>query len=274
MLAGHFDWETAKRELRTLGYKPSGHGDDSRWKRGPFIVELHHNVLGDERVAARISGLGASNAEIDGEVWARARPLVLGEPFLMPAPEDHLLIMCAHLMKHGFEPCIWFVDLEALLLETESFDWAAALDRADRWGLLRAVAFAFRNLGALGGIENLGERGDLLPPGVRAQLAEIRLTSLDSYLLTLAAKGERISGEKKEWRRVPIGNLLWLSSQPTFAGKIRLLWEASFPRGEVMEEIYPDYRPAMRWWFMARRAADLVRLGGRVLALTGWERSR
>ncbi|MDP7371209.1 MAG: hypothetical protein QF919_12050, partial [Nitrospinota bacterium] len=60
VLAGHFDWETAKRELRTLGYKPSGHGDDSRWKRGSFIVELHHNVLGDERLAARISGLGAS----------------------------------------------------------------------------------------------------------------------------------------------------------------------------------------------------------------------
>ena len=209
---------------------------------------------------------------MNAEIWARARPSALGGPYLMPAPEDHLLILCAHLMKHNLEPGIWFVDLEALLRETGDFDWEAALDRAERWGLLRPLAFAFTNLGALerGG----GPMSGLLPHGVREKLAAVRPTLLEKFLLPLAAKGEKLPGEKEEWERVPIGNLLWLSSQASAWARLCLLWEAAFPRGGAMAEIYPSYRPALRWWFMLLRAGELFRLGARVLAVSRAGRSR
>ena len=116
--------------------------------------------------------------------------------------------------------------------------------------------------------------GDFLPPGVRERLAAVRPTLLEKILLPLAAKGEKLPGEKEEWERVPIGNLLWLSSQATPWAKVRLLWEAAFPVGGAMSEIYPSYRPALRWWFLARRAGELIRLGARVLAASRAGRHR
>ncbi|MFC1492175.1 nucleotidyltransferase family protein [Nitrospinota bacterium] len=268
VLAEQADTERAGRVLGVLGYEPDSQEVDAHWTLGPFIIEFHRNTLGDERVASRVSGLEADSGEVNAEIWARARPSALGEPYLMPAPEDHLLILCAHLMKHNFEPGIWFVDLEALLKETEHFDWEAALERANRWGLLRPLAFAFRNLGALNSDEKAGGRETLLPPEVRGELAAVRPTLLEGFLLALAARGERLYGEKEEWERPPLANLLWLSSHRGLGGKIRLLWEAAFPSGEVMSVIYPAYRPGLRWWFMARRAADLIRLCVRVMALS------
>lgn len=260
--------DSAAHVLGSMGYKLSRKHSGTLWKRGPFKMEFHLNTLGDERVAARIAGLDAKSGVIDDEVRSRSRSAVLGAPYFEPAPEDHLLILCAHLMKHNFEPGIWFADLEALLAETENFDWDAVLERARRWGLLRSLAFAFRNLGALEAEDRIGGRGNILPPRVRETLMEVHPTRVDAYFLALAARGERISGEKKEWERVPLANLLWLSSQRTLSGKIRLLWEAAFPRHEVMSEIFLDYRAGLRWWFMVRRAVDLIRLGARVLALS------
>ncbi|MBT3433681.1 MAG: nucleotidyltransferase family protein [Nitrospinaceae bacterium] len=260
--------DAAARVLGSLGYKSSGNQDNLLWRNGPFKIEFHMNILGDERVAARVSGLEAKNGVIDDEVWSRCRPAILGAPYLMPAPEDHLLILCAHLMKHNLEPGIWFADIEALLTETEDFDWDVVLERAQRWRLIRPLAFAFRNLGALGVEGQIGGREGILPPQVRFKLAEVHPTRMEAYLLALAATGGRISGEKKEWTRAPLANLLWLSSQQTLREKIKLLWEAAFPRHEVMSDIYPNYRAMLRWWFMVRRAVDLGRLGARVLALS------
>jgi hypothetical protein len=252
VLAGHSDWEAAKRELGALGYRPSGQGDGSRWKLGPFIIEFHRNALGDERVSARLTGLGTGVGRIDDEIWARALPAEMGEPYLMPSPEDHLLILCAHLMKHNFEPGIWFSDLEAVLAETPGFDWEAALDRAGRWGFMRHLAFSFRNLGALDE-RAAGGRENILPPEVREKLRAVPLSIVDRFLLAIAGRGDKIPGEKKEWVRPPLANLFWLFSQRTLLGKFQLLWEAAFPRNEVMADIYPEFRSRMRWWFMARR---------------------
>jgi hypothetical protein len=202
-------------------------------------------------------------------VWQRAIPSALGAPYFIPAPEDHLIILCAHLMKHNFEPGVWFTDLEALLAETPAFEWEAALARARSWGLLRPMAFAFRNLGAL---EEECSSPIPLPSGVRWELASVRLTSLDKMLLALAARGGRLAGEKEEWGRAPIANLLWLSSLKRPGEKLRLLWEAAFPRGAVMSGIYPDYRPGLRWWFMLRRAAELARLAARLIPMAAERR--
>ncbi len=257
--------------LRRLGYEARGDEASPKWVRGPFTIEFHRNILGDERVGARISALTETGNEggADADVWRRAIPSALGAPYFIPAPEDHLIILCAHLMKHNFEPGVWFTDLEALLTETPAFEWEVALARARSWGLLRPMAFAFRNLGAL------GEEGGPpipLPLGARRELASVRLTSLDKMLLAIAARGGRLAGEKEEWGRAPIANLLWLSSLERPGEKFRLLWEAAFPRGEVMSGIYPAYRAGLRWWFMLRRVVELARLATRLIPMAAERR--
>jgi hypothetical protein len=259
------DWEAACRILAGQGYASSEGGLGAAWERGRFVVELHRNVLGDERVAGRVSGGGKGGGDADEAVWARSLPAPAGGPFRMPAPEDHLLILCAHLMKHNLEPGIWFADLEGLLLAGPGLDWEAVLDRARAWGLLRPLAYALRGLGLLGE-GTPGSPALALPPGVRAALTEVRPGALDRLLLSLAGQGARLRGEKEEWERPPIGNLLWLSSREGAGSKLRLLREAAFPRHEVMEQIYPGYHPALRGWFLLRRAADLLRLAARVAA--------
>lgn len=263
-------WEAACRVLAAQGYRPSEEGSDAAWEQGRFVVELHRNVLGDERVLARLpgGGDGAGGEGPDGAVWARSLPSPLGEPYRMPAAEDHLLILCAHLMKHNLEPGIWFADLEALLLAHPGFDWEAALARASAWGLLRPLAYALRSLGLLGG-GRPGAPALPLPPPVREALAEVRPGRLDRLLLSLAGRSARLRGEKEEWERPPVANLLWLSSQRGLGAKFRLLAEAAFPRHEVIGQIYPRYRPALRGWFLLRRAADLLRLAARLAVRLG-----
>ncbi|MEE9274022.1 MAG: nucleotidyltransferase family protein [bacterium] len=254
--------EAATQALEALGYERD-ETYSNLWARGNLLIDLHRNVWGDERVVsrARLAGGGMNEG-----VWARSRSSFLGEPYRIPAPEDHLLILCAHLMKHNFEPGIWFADLEAILLQEERFDWKAALDRARAWGLVRPLSYAFRSMGALAA-GGLGGAPPLLPEEVRGALEGVRPTRLDGFLLSLAARGRWIEGEKEEWEQPPVANLLWLSSLEGLRAKARLLWEAAFPRGEVMGEIYPSYRPSLRWWFMARRAGDLLRLGAHLAPL-------
>ncbi len=275
VLANMDDAAEAGRVLQRIGYEAFGEEASPKWIRGPFTIEFHRNFLGDERIAARTSGLTGpgEDGEAGGQVWGRARPSPFGEPYLIPAPEDHLIILCAHLMKHNFEPGIWFTDLEALLTELTDFDWEAVLSRARSWGLLRSLAFAFRNFGALKGEEDGYGPSIPLRPESRRALESVRPTSLDRVLLALAAKGGRLTGEKEEWGQAPIANLLWLSSLKRPGDKLRLLWEAAFPRGEVMAEIYPSYRSASRWWFMLRRAVELVRLGVRLIQVA-WAAER
>ncbi len=264
VLENENDTSRVGRVLQRIGYEACGDDASPKWVRDRFTIEFHRNFLGDERVAARTSGLEEREGNHDGDVWRRALPSDLGDPYLVPAPEDHLIILCAHLMKHNFEPGIWFTDLQALLAETPAFDWEAVLSSARSWGLLRPLAFAFRNLGVLD-----EESGPLIPMPreARRALAFVRLTSLDKILLALAARGGRLAGEKEEWGRAPIANMLWLSSLERPGEKFRLLWEAAFPRGEVMAGMYPAYRSGFRWWFMLRRTAELARLAFRLILM-------
>lgn len=264
------EWEAACRALAALGYRPSKGGLGATWERGRFVVELHRNVIGDERVEARVpaGGGGGPGGGADGAVWARSRPAPLGEPFWAPAPEDHLLILCAHLMKHSFEPGIWFTDLEALLRAEPALGWGAVISRAGEWGLLRPLAYSLRSLGLLEG-PRFGAPALALPAAARGALMAAMPGPLDRLLLSLAGRSTRLRGEKEEWERPPIANLLWLSSREGLGAKLGLLWEAAFPRHEVMGQIYPGYRPALRGWFLLRRAADLLRLALRLAARLG-----
>ena len=141
----------AIRVLGTLGYRQADSAFPNIWEREDFLIDLHTSFLSDDRIRARTRSARESErgGEAEAGIWERARPSTVGESFFVPAPEDHMLILCNHLMKHSFEPGPWFSDLEALLAAEPGFDWGTTLERARAWGVLRSLAYAFWALGAL-----------------------------------------------------------------------------------------------------------------------------
>ncbi|MDA1001695.1 MAG: nucleotidyltransferase family protein [bacterium] len=249
--------ESVLRVLEEQGYETA---DAVHWERGPFRIEIHQRVCADDRVSSRYEGGGN---EQDVEVWSRSRPSPLGAPYRIPSPEDHLLILSAHLMKHNFSPGIWYADIEAVILSESRFDWEAVLTRAAAWKLLRPLSYTVQMM-TRGDSQGRAGLLSCFPAHVLAELERIQPGWLDRVLLELAASGKRLEGEKDEWEEPPVANLLWISNQKGLGGKGRLLWEAAFPRAEIMAQMYPAYRPGLRWWYILLRAADLLRLGARV----------
>jgi len=61
----------------------------------------------------------------DNEIFARSFLVQAGEAEIrVPAMEDHLRILCLHLLRHGAWKPLWLVDV-AIILETstQNFDW-------------------------------------------------------------------------------------------------------------------------------------------------------
>ncbi|HEX8098232.1 MAG TPA: nucleotidyltransferase family protein, partial [Pyrinomonadaceae bacterium] len=101
------------------------------------------------------------------ELYARSTLLPLGEMTArVLSPEDHLRVLCVHLLKHGAGRPLWLCDIAAAVEgRPEGFDWNVCLGRDERradW-VACAVGLAHMLLGAK--IENtpVGARAGNLP---------------------------------------------------------------------------------------------------------------
>lgn len=91
-------------------------------EEGNVIVELHW------RVAGRILSFTPDPVDL----WNRAEPLnVGGTTIRMMSPEDSLLILSAHGMKHFWTRLIWICDLAQYIHSCPQFDWQRLMKRAD-----------------------------------------------------------------------------------------------------------------------------------------------
>ena len=86
------------------------------------------------------------------EAWRRAAQVSLaGVDVRVLAPEDHLTLLCVHLLRHGAWRPLWLCDIAAALERLpEGFDWARCLGRTRRlatW-VTSTLALAERLLGA------------------------------------------------------------------------------------------------------------------------------
>jgi hypothetical protein len=86
------------------------------------------------------------------EIFARSTVVQSGhEQIRMPGPEDHLALLCIHLLKHGAWRPLWLCDIAAALESLPAtFDWEIFLgrDRRRRAWIWCAVGLAHRLLGA------------------------------------------------------------------------------------------------------------------------------
>lgn len=101
------------------------------------------------------------------ELYARTRLVQLGETEVrVLSPEDHLRILCVHLLRHGAWRPLWLCDVAAALeARPADFDWQLCLGRNPRradW-VACALGLAHQLLGARVDDTPIAERAQRLP---------------------------------------------------------------------------------------------------------------
>jgi len=129
------DFPAAKTYLLSIGYlfreAHPFHETFSQFRGGiESIVELHWDVM-DEDFPLRLDLTG---------IWARRVPLPLGGAQTSAlAPEDLLLLLCAHGSRHLWMRLQWICDVAQLLRRYPALDWVSLLEAARLAGGRRAL---------------------------------------------------------------------------------------------------------------------------------------
>lgn len=125
------------------------------------LVNLRHWIDLDHDEITRFSAL---NFE---ELYNRSELVSLdGTKIRVMGAEDHLRILCLHLLKHGAWRPLWLCDVAAALESRPSnFDWDRCLGKNQRWAdwVLSTLALAHRLLGAELGDVPARNRANSLP---------------------------------------------------------------------------------------------------------------
>jgi hypothetical protein len=107
-------------------------------------VDLHCGLAVNSRMIADLPSFETA--------WERAPQVTLGDTEIrVLAPEDHLALLCVHLLTHGAWRPLWLCDVAAMLESaSEDFAWDRCLGRSRRlatW-VRSTVALAEQLLGA------------------------------------------------------------------------------------------------------------------------------
>ncbi len=196
----------AREALGRLGFAREARG---LFRRGGVIVDLHVDPLGAERrpSRARIFPLPVR------PLFERAVPgRVAGAPALLLSPEDDLLLLAIHLVKHSFDRLIRVADLAHLLQrQRQAIGWEALAERAGGARCTRLVAWALEAAALLGAPVPASCAPE---PG-----AGVLETALMRRVLRL--------------RPLPFtGEILMALAAPSLADGVRFLWDALLPAGE------------------------------------------
>ncbi len=111
----------------------------------PFALKdaCHHGFVGDsvyiELHWAFIDRLHALSLTLDAMTARCSAVCVASKPVLVFAPENLLLLLCVHGMKHYWERLSWVTDIAWLLATTPNLDWARVFAYSDQFHVKRIV---------------------------------------------------------------------------------------------------------------------------------------
>ena len=132
----------AKAYLEEEGYQPVVHftssAQEQAYTNQMFEYEFHHPK---KRIRLELHWdiIQPHHAvAIDWpEIWSRSTPGLMRRM----APEDQLIILCIHGVKHYWAGLKWIMDVKLLIDATPQMNWEAALTRAHNWKVRRIVLF-------------------------------------------------------------------------------------------------------------------------------------
>jgi hypothetical protein len=235
LLVRKADLPRAEATLNAAGFAPGTPDDYHRpWRRQTTTVELHHDV--ENPLAFNFHVAGALQ---------RARPATSQrEPCWQLAPEDELLFLCVHAVRHRFERLSLILDLQLAFqkLPATAADWRPRPEVA-RLDNLLALGFAMvRRLEP-----NSAAVVDVSGTRFRSQYLEELADRLWQRLLTQPR-------EPLDWRTA---HEFFLEIEP--AGWSRLRRRCSHLQILVSRVIEPDYMFAARFGMHRAWQARMLR---------------
>ncbi|MBW1773730.1 MAG: nucleotidyltransferase family protein, partial [Deltaproteobacteria bacterium] len=109
----------------------------SRWEKGVFRIDLHFDILDEDRLESRryIPRIPVE------EIFTFARTGEIGEAqYLSPNPYHSLIITALHALKHAYVMDYWFMDTGTIMTEMgKAFSMKELLKTADRYGHEKVV---------------------------------------------------------------------------------------------------------------------------------------
>lgn len=157
--------------------------------------------------------------------FARAQPAdSAGSWARIPAPEDHLVYLCAHrVLQHAHEPgLLRFLDMMLLIRWAGSaLDWAKVADRAVAWRLVIPLQRV------LAGLEEIWPGS--VPASVAAEVARLKADGCE----------QRVHAWLAQHGRTPASDtLLALATMRGLSRRARYLLEIAFPSPAYMRQRY------------------------------------
>ena len=125
------------RVLSKQGYAPNQGNPRSRWEKGVYRIDIHFDILDEDRLESRryIPRIPAE------EIFTHARPCQIGTAqYLSPNPYHSLIITALHALKHAYVMDYWFMDAGKIVMKMgNAFSMKDLLNTADQYGLKKAV---------------------------------------------------------------------------------------------------------------------------------------
>jgi len=107
LLVGPEEMKKARDALLSIGFRSSP-GGAGPLLRGSSVIDLHSDPYDRERVPSRAMVIHAAASGVRARAVKRH---VAGREVDFPCPEDRLLLLAAHLVKHAFDRLIRLVDV-------------------------------------------------------------------------------------------------------------------------------------------------------------------
>lgn len=207
------------------------------FRRGETLVDVHTDLHWADRIRS-------SRYLFAGEPEAVQRRCVTleweGVSVRCLDPIDQAVYLAVHAIKHNFERLIWLADLNRLVGAWGADDWTVFRDRARELGQPRLGAILACLRRVLFGLPTPGEAG-----------TGLRLTPLDAYLLRRRRRGP-----------LPKWSSLSLLSTGSPARQVRFAFESTFPRPEVLRQVFRDSEacsPARLYGLRAMQMLGMLR---------------
>ena len=181
------------------------------FRRGGVLLDLHTDPLGAGRRPTRQAAFPVSVPDL----LARAtRGRVAGAPALILQPEDSLLLLAIHLVKHSFDRLIQIADLSHFVFHRRGvLDWSVLGRRAESCGAAKLLGWGLQAAGILG----IGVRAIDRPATEAAGALERHLMARALALRPLPWSGE----------------ILMMLAARRLGTRMRFLLDAFWPAGEV-----------------------------------------
>ena len=104
--------EKFKKVIRQLGFIPRP-AYPLTWNRREIVLDLHLDVVHSERISSRLTALPITAETLLPETL----PLSNFKKLLTLSPQDDLICIATHALKHGFSRDIWLIDAVNLLTQ-------------------------------------------------------------------------------------------------------------------------------------------------------------